>query len=239
MTPRRSRTPKAGGSARQLRPSRRSIQFRPSRRTCSQPPGAQFAGQGHRVPGVLQRGVEVAEHRALRPVRRAGGLGHGRRGRGGGDGAAVRSGASHTQPCRSSTAHGIARSARGGGVPSAPSDGMSTQRPSASNRQPCAGHCRRPSVTVAVASGTSRCGQRAGKALTSPPGRSRTSTYGRSPAATGTGVVPTVGGPGHREPACRRRSPSHDPLQRRRVFAALRRSSVRAIAEYWIASGSP
>ena len=68
---------------------------------------------------------------------------------------------------------------------------MSTQRPSASNVQPWYGHCRRPSVTVAAASGTSRCGQRAGNALTSPPGRSRTTTNARPPAPTGTGVVPT------------------------------------------------
>jgi hypothetical protein len=191
MTPRRSRTAKAGGPAETSYPSRRSIQFRPSRRTCSHPPGRSSrdsatgcqacSSEGSRLPNTGPRGAVGAGARSGTGVVVGGG----------GDSSAVRSGASHTQPCRSSSAHGIARSARGGGVPVTPSEGMSTQRPSESKRQPCAGHCRRPSVTVAVRSGTSRCGQRAGKALTSPPGCSRTTTYARSPAATGSGVVPT------------------------------------------------
>jgi hypothetical protein len=170
---------------------RRTVQVRPSSRTWSQPPGRSsldsatgchaVSSAGSRLPrtgpsGAAGAGTGSATVSAV--------------GRGGA-GTAVRSGASHTQPCRSSTAQGTGRSARGGAVPSGPRDGMETQRPSPSNCHPWYGQVSRPSTTVPALSGTSRCGHRAGKALTSPPGRSRTSTYARPPAPTGSGVVPT------------------------------------------------
>ena len=92
-------------------------------------PGPQLPRERDRVPRVLERRVEVVEGPA--PAGPGGtGARSGAAATRAGTGAVVRSGASQTQPCRSSTAHGIGRSARGGGVPCGPRDGMSTQRPS-------------------------------------------------------------------------------------------------------------
>ena len=214
ITPRRSRTPARRRIGRPA-PVPRGAASRCGRAAgpAASHPGAARRRQRHRVPGVLERGVEVVEHRA-------GGAGAarapapGRAGRRpGGRPSSVRSGASHTQPCRSSTAQGTGRSARGGGVPSAPEGGdrrRSGPRRRSASRGPGTAGGRRS--TVAVASGTSRCGQRAGKALTSPPGRSRTTTKARPPAPTGTGVVPTSAARATgNQPVDAR---SHGPLQR-------------------------
>ena len=137
----------------------------------------------------------------------------------GGSGVAVRSGASQTQPCRSSTAHGIAQvGARRRGARARRATGCrrSGPRRRTASRAPGTAAGRRPPSRAA--SGTSRCGQRAGKALTSPPGRSRTTTYASPPAPTGTGVVPTSAARATgNQPVGGASGVGHEPLQRRPV----------------------
>ena len=146
------------------------------------------------MPGGSRR-VEVAEHRAGGAAARAGPVAPG-----GWGGGRVCSGASQTQPCRSSTAHGTP-GRRGAGRAGVRATGCprSGPRRRTATRVAALQRRRRPSRPAAPAGAGS-----GGEGATSPPAAAGRR---RRPAAAPTGTArPHLGGAGHRVPAGRGRA---------------------------------